>query len=241
MAKYPLAASMINQINRIDVISNNLANVNTVGFKQEGTAEGSFNYYMQRAQQEGFNPTKLNEVVNTIPKMDTKYINEELGPIIPTGNALDFSLTKTDTFFKVRDENTGDVVYTRDGSFKNLDGVLVDSNGQAILTNDNEPIAIEAGEDFEAQIAVVQIDLKQLQKYKDNNFRPKDENTNIVVIENNDGQFMQGSLEKSNVNSVSSMVALIDAHRRLEQAQKAIQSESEMNEVLIQKVGDASR
>lgn len=241
MAKYPLAASMINQINRIDVISNNLANVNTVGFKQEGTAEGSFNYYMQRAQQEGFNPTKLNEVVNTIPKMDTKYINEDLGPIIPTGNAMDFSLTQNNTFFKVRDENTGDVVYTRDGSFKNSNGFLVDSNGQAILSNDNEPIAIEAGENLEAQIAVVQINYEDLQKYKDNNFRTKNEQAQVTPIENNDGQFMQGSLEKSNVNSVSSMVALIDAHRRLEQAQKAIQSESEMNEKLIQKIGETSR
>lgn len=240
MAKYPLAASMINQINRIDVISNNLANVNTVGFKQEGTAEGSFNYYMQRAKMDGFNPTKLNEVVNTIPKMDTKYINEELGPIIPTGNALDFSLTQGDTFFKVRDENSGDIVYTRDGSFKNLNGMLVDSNGQAVLSNDNEPIAIEAGVNFEAQIGVVRVSYEDLEKYKDNNFRAK-ANANIEPIENNDGQFMQGSLEKSNVNSVSSMVALIDAHRRLEQAQKAIQAESEMNEKLIQKIGDTSR
>jgi len=69
----------------------------------------------------------------------------------------------------------------------------------------------------------------------------KNNQANILPIENNDGQFMQGSLEKSNVNSVSSMVALIDAHRRLEQAQKAIQSESEMNEVLVQKIGDTSR
>ena len=239
MAKYPLAASMINQINRIDVVSNNLANVNTVGFKQEGTAEGSFNYYMQRAQRDGFDPTKLNEVVNTIPKMDTKYIHQEQGPIVSTGNALDFSLTQANTFFKVRDENTGDIVYTRDGSFKNLDGILVDSNGQAVLSNDNEPIVIEAGEDFEEQIGVVQISYGDLEKYKDNNFKTK-EQANIIPIENNDGQFMQGSLEKSNVNSVSSMVALIDAHRRLDQAQKAIRSESEMNEVLIQKIGTTS-
>lgn len=240
MAKYPLAASMINQINRIDVISNNLANVNTVGFKQEGTAEGSFNYYMQRAKNEGFDSTKLNEIVNTIPKMDTTFINEQIGPIMTTGNSLDFSLTKSDTFFKVRDEKTADVVYTRDGSFKNLNGFLVDSNGQAVLSIDNEPIEIEEGVDYQAQIGIVQIDYEDLQKYKDNNFRVNENDANIIQIENNDGHFMQGSLEKSNVNSVSSMVALIDAHRRLEQAQKAIQSESEMNEVLIEKVGDTS-
>lgn len=41
---YPLAASMINQINRLDQVSNNLANVNTNGFKQEATTETTFNY-----------------------------------------------------------------------------------------------------------------------------------------------------------------------------------------------------
>ncbi len=96
---YPLAASMINQINRLDMVSNNLANVNTNGFKQEGSTEGSFNYYLQRAQQEGFIPSKVNEVTNTIPKMDSKFIVSEQGPIMPTGNSLDFALSQADTFF----------------------------------------------------------------------------------------------------------------------------------------------
>ena len=38
-----------------------------------------------------------------------------------TGNPLDFALNAPDTFFKIQNEN-GDIVYTRDGSFKNLDG-----------------------------------------------------------------------------------------------------------------------
>lgn len=45
---YPLAASMINQFNRLDQISNNLANINTNGFKQEGTTETTFNYYLSK-------------------------------------------------------------------------------------------------------------------------------------------------------------------------------------------------
>jgi flagellar basal body rod protein FlgG len=40
---------------------------------------------------------------------------------------------------------------------------------------------------------------------------------------------MQGAIERSNVNSVSAMVALIDAHRRLEQSQKAIKTIDELN------------
>ena len=74
---YPLAASMINQFNRLDQISNNLANINTNGFKQEGTTETTFNYYLKKAQEQGEIPTKINSVTNNIPKIDSKFINLE--------------------------------------------------------------------------------------------------------------------------------------------------------------------
>ena len=45
---HPLAANMINQLGRINVISNNLANQNSVGFKERSIAEGSFNEYLKR-------------------------------------------------------------------------------------------------------------------------------------------------------------------------------------------------
>ncbi|KAB7885412.1 flagellar basal body protein, partial [Poseidonibacter ostreae] len=86
---YPLAASMINQINRLDQISNNLANTNTHGFKQDGLTETTFNQYLQRAQDEGFTPTKINTVTNNIPKIDAMYIDGEVGAIASTGNKLD--------------------------------------------------------------------------------------------------------------------------------------------------------
>ena len=146
---YPLAASMINQINRLDQISNNLANVNTNGFKQEGTTETTFNYYLQKAQNDGIEPNKVNVVTNNVPKIDSKFINSEMGPIAMTGNKLDFALNSPDTFFKIQNAN-GDIVYTRDGSFKNLDNFLVDGNGNNVLNASNEPITID--EDVAAQI-----------------------------------------------------------------------------------------
>ena len=231
---YPLAAAMINQINRIDMISNNLANSNTNGFKQEDTTEGSFNNYLKRAQEEGFVPTKINEVTNTIPKMDSKFIDSEQGPIMPTGNTLDFALSSPDTFFKVQDKS-GETVYTRDGAFKNLDGFLVDSNGQYVLNNDDEPIETE--DEFVNLISVVKINYEDLEKYKDNNFKTKD-GAFIENFELNEGQMLQGAVEKSNVNSVSSMVGLIDAHRRFEQSQKAIKTIDELNGKLIEKLGN---
>lgn len=234
---YPLAASMINQVNRLDQISNNLANVNTNGFKQEGTTETSFNYYLQRAQEEGFVPTKINTVTNNIPKMDAKFVSSEMGPIQATGNNLDFALTQADHFFKIQNE-TGDIVYTRDGAFKILDNFLVDSRGNNVLNADNEPIVVEEG--FEQQIGVIQIPFSNVEKIGNNNFKVKDE-TNFAIFGNNDGLIQQGAIEKSNVNSVTAMVELIDAQRRFEQSQKAIKTIDELNGKLIDKIGNNTR
>jgi flagellar basal-body rod protein FlgG len=68
---------MINQLNRLDQVSNNLANVNTNGFKQEGTTETTFNYYLQKMQNEGKEPSKVNVVTNNVPKIDSKFIKIE--------------------------------------------------------------------------------------------------------------------------------------------------------------------
>jgi len=230
---YPLAASMINQVNRLDQISNNLANVNTHGYKQEGLTETTFNYYLQRAQSEDFNPTKINTITNNIPKIDSKYIDSEVGAISVTGNKLDFALEQPDTFFKLQDKN-GDIIYTRDGAFKVLDGFLVDSNGNNILSIDNGPIEVD--ENVRAQIAVTQIPFSNLEKTGSNNFKLKDEEE-LVIFDNNDGLIIEGAIEKSNVNSVTAMVELIDAHRRFDQSQKAVKTIDELNGTLIEKIG----
>lgn len=232
---YPLAAAMINQLNRVDTIANNLANSNTNGFKQEGLSEGTFNHYLTRAQQEGFQPTPMNTVTNNIPKIDGKYISSEKGALQLTGNELDFALVEQDTFFKIQ-TNNGDIQYTRDGSFKNLNGMLVDSRGNNVLGADNEPIVIEG--EFAPLIGVVRIDYENLEKVGDNNYKAKDI-FGIGFIEGNESHVVQGSVEKSNVNGVATMVALIDAHRRFEQAQKAVSSIDTMNRNVIEKVGRA--
>ncbi|MCT7911863.1 flagellar hook-basal body protein [Arcobacter lacus] len=230
---YPLAASMINQINRLDQISNNLANVNTLGFKQEGTTETTFNYYLQKMENEQKVMLKESVVTNNIPKIDSRYTNAEMGPIVMTGNKLDFALNEPDTFFKIQNDN-GDIVYTRDGAFKNLDGFLVDSNGNNVLNADNEAIVVEDG--FELQIGVAKTPYTNLEKLGDNTYLAKNEDE-IENFENNDNRILRGAVEQSNVNSVTAMVELIDAHRRFDQSQRAVKTIDELNASLIEKVG----
>lgn len=233
---YSLSASMINQLNRVDVISNNIANSNTTGFKQDNLVEGSFNHYLQKAQKNNTNLSKDSLVHNTIPKIDGDYIKGDVGSITTTGNKLDFALNQNETFFKVEDKNTKEIVYTRDGSFKNLNGFLSTAQGDKILNLDNEPITVEEG--FENQIALVQIPFSNMDKIGNNNYKANDitKVTNIVI---NDTHLLQGSIERSNVNTVSAMVALIDSQRRLEQSQKAITGIDDINSKLITQVGNS--
>ena len=232
---YPLAAAMINQLNRVDTISNNLANANTTGFKQEGLREGSFNHYLERAREERKVPTKQEEVFNTIPKIDNKFINGQVGAIVPTGNNLDFAISDTNSFFKVQDDN-GNILLTRDGSFKSLNGELVTQNGYKVLSVDNDPLLVEDG--FAQNIGLEQTDFKNLEKIGNNNYRIIDDGE-LTPVFNNEGIISQGALEKSNVNSVQAMISLIDAHRRFEQSQKAVAGIGETNSKLIEKIGSA--
>jgi len=229
---YSLSAAMINQLNRVDVISNNLANVNTNGFKEDNLMEGSFNHYLERLAQKDVTPTKLNTINNTVPKIDGNFIRGDIGSLVETGNPLDFALKTNDTFFKVQDKN-GDILLTRDGSFKNLGGVLSTFDGKKVLNNNNQPINVADG--FEPQIAVVSSSYANLSKIGNNNYKIND-TTQVKPIIDNDQFVVLGAVEKSNINAVTTMVALIDSQRRLEQAQKAITGIGELSEKLLTKI-----
>ncbi|MDD2699036.1 MAG: flagellar hook-basal body complex protein [Arcobacteraceae bacterium] len=229
---YSLSAAMINQLNRVDVISNNLANVNTNGFKEDNLIEGSFNHYLEKLAKKDIAPTKLDTINNTVPKIDGNFINGIIGSIVETNNPLDFALKTNDTFFKVADKE-GNTFLTRDGSFKNIGGVLSTFDGKKVLNNNNQPINIADG--FESQVAIVTTSYSNLNKVGNNNYKIADD-TKLKPIIDNDQFMVLGAIEKSNINAVSTMVALIDSQRRLEQAQKAITGIGELSEKLLTKI-----
>ena len=229
---YSLAASMINQLNRVDVLSNNLANSNTVGFKQDNLVEGSFNYYVQKNEKTPENITKYSQIANTIPKIDGDYIDTNVGSLVVTANELDFALNTKDSFFRVKNKNN-EILLTRDGSFKNINGFLSTNEGFNVLDSDNEKIAVENG--FESLISLVNTNYNNLNKQGDNNYLIKDDKQ-VKKIQNNDSFLLQGSLEQSNINTITTMVSLIDSQRRLEQAQKASTGIDEINQKLIEKL-----
>ena len=233
---HQLTANMVNQLNRVDTISNNLANLNTVGFKEDSIAEGSFNYYLTRMQEKKKDISKISYIMNTIPKIDSNFIDGQQGSISPTGNKLDFALNGTDIFFKIKN-NKGDILLTRDGQFKLLNGKLVTQNNYEVLNQNDRPIQLDETDDIVPNIAIIKTKFNNLNKIGDNNFKIK----NIKETEqlNNTREFIvQGSIERSTVNSVKSMVTLIEAQRKFEQAQKALTGINDIDKKVIDSIGN---
>lgn len=138
---YAAAAGMVTQFNRLDNIANNLANVNTAGFKEDDLVVGDFMRIFQEKRDElpNANQTKegakfINRTMTRAPQIVDSYTNQSLGQLQNTSNSLDFALTKEGLFFAVKTPQG--VRLTRDGSFStNDEGKLVTKQGYEVLSD----------------------------------------------------------------------------------------------------------
>ncbi len=237
---YGATGAMVTQFNRLNVISNNLANVNTDGFKQDDIIIGDFEriFNEKRDILPIENQTKqaakwINRNLNKVPQIVEEYTNFEIGNIQKTSNHLDIALSQKNSFFTIQTP-TGEKI-TRAGNF-NLDseGYIVTKEGYRLLDTNNNPIKIPPSVknitiDKNAniytdgtKIATIKIvsidDLNTLKKVGNKmwDFIPGSEKINTK------NTTLQGFLEKSNVNPVKEMTELIETNRLVEQYQKVM-------------------
>jgi flagellar basal-body rod protein FlgG len=238
---------------RQNVISNNLANVDTIGFKQNRTADIAFPTYMiARLHDQRMNV--LDGTVEVRPNIgfmgggvvpQEVSIDHSQGAHLETKNPLDFALTGAG-YFSVLDPH-GKTFLTRDGSF-NLDGNgrLVTKDGLPVLGHNGE-IYIDGTQvtvDEEGNITVDGKGLDQLLvvKVQDEGKLSKLGHSLFEVGANNkidmapdDIQVQQGFLEQSNVNSITEMVSMIDTYRSYELNSRIISTYDHlMNEAATQ-------
>ncbi|WP_422447932.1 flagellar basal-body rod protein FlgF [Thermoanaerobacterium sp. DL9XJH110] len=249
---YTSASGMLANMERTDVISNNIANVGTTGFKKDRVIMRAFpEMALYRLDDpETVPPGKPVDwrpfigVLGTGVTVDEINTNFSQGPIKTTSNPLDLAI-EGEGFFEVL---TGEGVrYTRDGSFTlDRDGFLVTREGYYVL-GENGPIALgrsgditinERGEifsdgNFVARLVVVAFPQQA---------PPAKQGDNLYVSAAQplpaQARIIQGALEGSNVNSVSEMVDLITAFRAYEANQKAVQA---ADETLGKAVNDIAR
>ncbi|MDB4580986.1 flagellar basal-body rod protein FlgG [Porticoccaceae bacterium] len=233
------------QQTRMSVISNNLANVNTTGFKKDRAVFEDLLYQNivpagGQVDAESETPTGL--MLGTGTRVVATEKLHAQGNIITTENALDLAISG-DGYFSVQQAD-GTIAYSRDGSFKlSADGNLVTAGGQAVLpaiTVPQNAASLTIGRDGIVTVELAngggssQIGQLQLSRFVNNSgLQPIGRNlmqqTNasgdpLVVLPGADGagMLMQGALEASNVNVVEEMVNMIETQRAYEVNSKAI-------------------
>lgn len=256
---YSSAAGMVTQFNRLDTIANNLANVNTVGFKEDNLVVGDFMRLYKEARDElpNKNHTKeaaqfLNRAMNKAPQIVDSYTDYSVGTMQKTDNSLDLALSREGLFFLVKTPDG--IRLTRDGSFtKDDEGKLVTKSGYEVLPSDyfitKQPITLtqensiihfdKNGQMFTDIPNTVKLNAnsKLFVVQPDNIAMLKKEGNNLYRYDGEQefknieesGAVVQGFIEKSNVNAVKMMTQMIETNRLVGMYQKAM--DTQMNDM----------
>lgn len=239
---YTAAMGMNVQAKRLEVVSNDLANADTSGYKKDIAIVSDFKeqYLTRLRDKQNFNPNngRIGQITYGA-KIQEIYTNFDQGPMVSTSLETDMALDG-EGFFSVQTP-TG-VAYTRDGNFSvNQFGQLVTKEGYSVL---GEEGPIELGEDYFTlgvtlsvrqggevyvdedyidTLAVVNFeDLTQMDKLDDNYYTTDNEAIPFT------GTVIQTYLEAPNVSVVDSMVNMITVARMYEMNQKMVQTQDEL-------------
>ena len=239
------------QQTRMSVISNNLANVNTTGFKQDRAVFEDL--LSQTIRQPGAQTTTDNQLpsglmIGTgVRTVATEKLHTQ-GNIIQTDNALDVAIDGRGYFQILMPD--GDLAYTRDGTFQiNSDGDMVMSNGYLLDPGINIPDDVQSitiGADGTVSVTqpgdneptvIGEIELADfvnpagLQPVGENLFKETGASgVPIVGTPTLDGlgRVIGGALETSNVNVVTELINMIETQRAYEMNSKAISTADQM-------------
>ncbi len=245
------ATGMQAQELNIDVIANNLANVNTSGFKKSRAEFQDLLYESMRAagaasSADTIIPTGIQLGHGTRPAAVQKMFAQ--GDFQNSGNELDWAI-EGDGFFQI-ELPSGDTSYSRCGEFKlDADGRIVNADGfplvpQISIPTDTVSITvgmdgtvsiIQADDPIPSEIGTIQlarfVNAAGLRSLGKNLFAPTEASGDEIVGtpgENGFGTIAQGFLEMSNVSVVDEMVNMITAQRAYETNSKVIQTSDDM-------------
>ncbi len=239
------------QQTRMSVISNNLSNVSTTGFKRDRASFEDLIY--QNVRQVGAQSSQDTQLPSGLAigtgvrTVATQKLHTQ-GNIMQTGNSLDMAIQGRG-FFQILHPD-GSIVYTRDGSFgMSSDGQIVDNNGYALepaitvpantlsitVGSDGVVSALVSGNNTPTQIGTIEladfVNPTGLAAVGQNLFRETAASgapTTAAPGVDGVGTVNQGSLESSNVNVVEEMVNMIETQRAYEMNSKAISTTDDM-------------
>jgi flagellar basal-body rod protein FlgF len=233
---------------QLDVVANNVANMNTTGFKSDNTIFEQ--YLMPVARENRFRPS--DRQVDFVNDRGT-WRNTRAGSIQHTGNPLDVAING-DGYITV--QTAGGTRYTRNGSLQiNAQGQLVTNDGSQVvgdsgpivfqttdhniaITPDGRITVVESGdnktESTRGQIRIARFAAPQLlQKEGNNNYVAP---AGAAAASDTTSTLVQGSVEKSNVNGVTEISRMIEISRAYSQIALMLQNASDMHKNAIQQL-----
>ncbi len=231
---YTSAVGMMPNKLKIDVIANNLANIETTGFKKDNIFVRILHSAVLDINKNGGNELSGLYI--------TEYTSFDQGNLKQTGNAFDIAINGIG-FFAVQTQDG--LRYTRNGNFTiTSEGKIVNANGHALAgvggeiklpdfykLKDAEIKITPKGEIYINDKLIDRIkivwfsDLTKLKKESRTYFKADD---GVEAVEISEGfEIYQGFLEESNVNAIEEMVRMIEANRSYESSYKAVQHQEE--------------
>ncbi len=247
---YSAASGMMLGLARMDVLANNLANVNTCGFKKDVVVSTAFpDMLISRLEKKENGEAGSYQQIGKLGTgacvgLQTSDFTQ--GNMKRTDNPLDIALANA-SYFVV--ETANGERFTRNGQFK-LDGtgLLTDLSGNPVMDVNDEQIVVEGDFQVDKQGNVF-VNGEEFTTLKIVSFADQTNTmtklggslwqSSTAYTEDANPQVLQNYVEDSNVNAVSEMIELIKATRSYESLQKIVQAQDESLATVIEKVGTA--
>ena len=211
---------------KLDTIANNIANINTFGYKSHNAIFADLLY--DNIREPSGNESILRQGRGArVEKTDILF---KQGAIQPTGLPLDFAIT-TDGFFAVENPRNGETYYTRDGSFQlseNINGEfnLITGSGYYVLDSNGQRIVVS---DLNAQLDIGIYDFNHREGFHlmgNNLYQPVEKNGAVFLKQ--DAEIERGMLEMSGVDLPLEMARLIQTQRNFQMALRMVQTSDEI-------------
>ena len=253
---YTAWTGMANEQKRLDVISNNMANSNTVGYKDEKVASQAFDQVLAIKVRDG-SEAYHNEMIGHLSlgvKIGEVYTDYSQGSVRQTNGTYDVALSGSGFFTLNVVDKAGNThtCYTRNGQFTvTKDGLLVDSEGNAVqgeggdITIDPSTKSVSISRSGQIFADGQLVDTLKITDFEDYDYLSKYGDTMYEAVSGATekdavAETLQGYTEQSNVQVVKEMVDMITVTRAYEANQKIIRSYDSMLDRAVNEVGKIS-
>jgi flagellar basal-body rod protein FlgF len=223
---------------QLEVVANNLANMNTTGYRAERMV---FQEFVDRSQN-----TKAPDTSYVLDR--ATYMDERPGGLTQSGNPLDVAINGNGWFAY---QTPSGIAYSRDGRLQiDSQNRIVNADGYPILSRDGSPISISSNDNIQnltiardgtlamrgtmiGNLGVFTFDSNQrLQRISGGLFSPGQ----AKAVPATDVNLAQGMIEQSNVRPVFEITKMMETHRAFEQASKALDSANDLQSNAINRI-----